>query len=257
MSAAIADDKHGASPPAVSIPAFLNGAYTELERESHELDLRYGFTTKLNASSDADLIALTNETTGIRKSRIGICEPLLFGKSIARICCTPSNTEPGYLVYRSVEPGDFKRRSREEATALQNAGIIFNRDEHITNNIYPRMNLCVATSFASTQKRPADALFHARFNADALLREIFEDCYSQIKANESTTNIAYLQTRINKRVNDKVSAEEMVKYNERTGVGTKLVANASDSNPYSVVITGQIQPVKCTIAIDVQATIKV
>lgn len=236
------------------LPAFLKGAYASILEETHDLDLRCAFTTKYGAA-DEQLIALTNESAGIQKSRIGICEPLLFGKTVARICCTPSNMEPGHLVYRSVEPGEFIDRTKAQMLNLQNAGIIFNRDEHINGNIYPKMNLCVATSFAATT-RPADALFHARFNADSLLREVFEACYSQIKANESASNLAYLQTRINKLVNDKVSAEEMVEYDERTEAGTKLIANESDSDPYSIIITGQIQPVKCTIAIEVEATVK-
>ena len=236
------------------LPSFLKGAYAAILEETHDLDLRCAFTTKYGAT-DEQLIALTNESSGIQKSRIGICEPLLFGKTVARICCTPSNMEPGHLVYRSVEPGTFIDRTKAQMLNLQNAGIIFNRDEHINGNIYPKMNLCVATSFAATT-RPADALFHARFNADSLLREVFEACYTQIKANESASNLAYLQTRINKLVNDKVSAEEMVKYDERTEAGTKLIANESDSDPYSIIITGQIQPIKCTIAIEVEATVK-
>ena len=236
------------------LPAFLKGAYAAILEETHDLDLRCAFTTKYGAT-DEQLIALTNESAGIQKSRIGICEPLLFGKTVARICCTPSNMEPGHLVYRSVEPGEFIDRTKAQMLNLQNAGIIFNRDEHINGNIYPKMNLCVATSFAATT-RPADALFHARFNADSLLREVFEACYTQIKANESASNLAYLQTRINKLVNDKVSAEEMVEYDERTEAGTKLIATESDSDPYSIIIKGQIQPVKCTIAIEVEATVK-
>ena len=236
------------------LPAFLKGAYAAILEETHDLDLRCAFTTKYSAT-DEQLIALTNESAGIQKSRIGICEPLLFGKTVARICCTPSNMEPGHLVYRSVEPGEFIDRTKAQMLNLQNAGIIFNRDEHINGNIYPKMNLCVATSFAATT-RPADALFHARFNADSLLRDVFEACYSQIKANESASNLAYLQTRINKLVNDKVSAEEMVEYDERTEAGTKLIATESDSDPYSIIIKGQIQPVKCTIAIEVEATVK-
>ena len=53
-----------------------------------------------------------------------------------------------------------------------------------------------------------------------------------------------------------VSAEEMVEYDERTEAGTKLIATESDSDPYSIIIKGQIQPVKCTIAIEVEATVK-
>lgn len=238
-----------------TLKEFIDGAYTAIHNGTKDLDLRCAFTTKYGATDD-QLIALTNESTGNQYSRIGICEPHLFGKTIARICCTPANTEPGFYEYRSVNPGEFKERSKEKMLQLQNAGIIFNRDEHINSNIYPKMNLCVATSFAKTQ-RPADALFHARFNADSLLREVFEACYSQIKANESATNLAYLQTRINKIVNDKVSAEEMIKWDDKTEQGTKLIANESDADPYSIIITGQMQPVKCTVAIEVEATVKI
>ncbi|MBQ2654305.1 MAG: hypothetical protein IJF83_12160 [Methanobrevibacter sp.] len=241
------------------LKAFLDGAYAAIKEGTKDLDLRCAFTTKgyNNPSSvtDAQLIALTNESTGVQYSRIGITEPLLFGKTMARICCTPANTEPGFYEYRSVEPGTFKDRTKAEMLTLQNAGIIFNRDEHINGKVHPKINLCVSSSFAATT-RPADALFHARFNADALLREVFEACYNQIKANESATNLAYLQTRINKIVNDKVSSEEMIKYDEKTGNGTRLIVNQSDSDPYSLIITGQMHPQKCTVAIEVEATVK-
>lgn len=243
-----------------TIKDFLDGAYNLIHEGTKDLDLRCAFTTKgfltPNNITDADLIALTNESTGVQYSRIGICEPPLFGKIVARICCTPSNTEPGYYQYRSVSPGVFKDRTKAEMLALQNAGIIFNRDEHINGNVYPKINLCTSTSFAAST-RPADALFHARFNADSLLREVFEACYHQIKANESATNLAYLQTRINKLVNDKVSAEEMIKFDEKTMQGTKLVVSQSDADPYSLIITGQMQPQKCTVAIEVEATVKI
>ena len=254
-----------------TLKAFLDGAYLGsatspgtrgIFPETKDLDLRCGFTTinylSPNSVTDAQLIALTNESTGVQYSRIGICEPLFFGKTMARICCTPANIEPGYLEYRSVEPGEFKDRTKAQMLLLQNAGIIFNRDEHINGNIYPKLNLCVSTSFAkAVGSRPADALFHARFNSDSLLREVFEACYHQIKANESATNLAYLQTRINKIVNDRVSAEEFIKFNEKTEEGTKLVVNQSDADPYSLIITGQMQPQKCTVAIEVQATVKI
>ena len=226
------------------------------------LDLRYAFLTVETEDDSPEYIdevlkAITTGTDGFKKSRIGLCEPFLFGKTVARICCTPNNTEPGYFRYRSVDEDTFYPRTKKEMLELQNAGIIFNSDEHINGKIYPKMNLCVATSFAETTGRPADALFHARFNADDLLREVFEACYHQVKNNESATNIAYLQTRINKIVNDRISAEEMVKYNDKTGEGTKLYASESDANPYNIIVHGQIQPVKCTIAIEVQATIKI
>lgn len=243
-----------------SVKSFLEAAHTSIVKETHELDLKNGFTTfgynTPDTITDEQLIALTAENTGVQLSRIGIIEPLIAGKHFARICVTPANTEPGFYEFRTVEPGTFKDRTKAQMLALQNAGIIFGRDEHVNDEVYPKMNLCVATSFRKTA-RPADSLFHARFNADDLLREVFSACYKQIKANESVTNIAYLQTRINKIVNDRVSAEEMIKWDEKTGQGTKLTASQSNDDPYSIVVSGQMHPQKCTIAINVTATLKI
>lgn len=245
-----------------TIPNFVESIADSIHTASRELNLRYAFFTKKDIT-DADIKTLSDQCltklgpANIQKlSRIGLCEPFLFGKTIARICCTPYNTEPGYYKYRSVTKDTFIRRTLEDATALQNKGIIFNRDEYINGNKYPKINLCVSLAFNSNS-RPADSLFHARFNADDLLREVFEACYTQVKANESVTNIAYLQARINKIINDRVTAEEMVKYNEKTEMGTKLTVLQSDDDPYSLLVKGQIQPIKCTIAIKVQATVKI
>ena len=243
-----------------SVKSFIEAAHTSIVKETHELDLKNGFTTfgynTPDTVTDEQLIALTAENTGVQLSRIGIIEPLIAGKHFARICVTPANTEPGFYEFRTVEPGTFKDRTKAQMLALQNAGIIFGRDEHVNDEVYPKMNLCVATSFRKTA-RPADSLFHARFNADDLLREVFSACYKQIKANESVTNIAYLQTRINKIVNDRVSAEEMIKWDEKTGQGTKLTVTQSNDDPYSNVVSGQMHPQKCTIAINVTATLKI
>ena len=246
---------------AYSLTEFIPTVATMLENEAKELNLKYGFVFKENAT-DAQLKELTTaivsacDDESIKKfSRIGLIEDNKFGKQVARICCTPNNTEPGYYQFRSISPGTFTLRTKEDMKALQNKGIIFGRDEYINGSTYPKINLCVSIAFAYGS-RPADSMFHARFNADDLLREIFEACYPQVKANESVTNITYLQTKINKIVNDRVNAEEMIKYNERTEEGTKLVVSQSNDKPYNLIVSGQIQPVKCTIAIQVEATIR-
>jgi len=252
-----------------TLEQFCIKAVDSIFEDTEELDLRYGFTYLSKTSSetlaeyDARLITLANNlrshysSTLYKLSRFGLCEELLVGKTIARICCTPYNTEPGFFKYRSVTPNTFNKRLKEDMKDLQDAGIIFNRDEQVNGNKLPRINLCVSCSFGSTTDRPADALFHARFNADDLLREVFEVCYTQIKANESATNIAYLQTMINRIVNNRVVNEEMIKYDDRTEIGTKLTVIESHEEPYNLIVTGQIQPVKCTIAIKVEAEIKI
>jgi len=263
------------------IPTLVKSIADSINTATVELNLRYAFfTTGYIPKSDNTNQTVTDKNLGDlsdaiingygsvedkqKLSRVGLIEPLLFGKTVARICCTPYNIEPGYYAYRSVSNGTFIKRAVDGTTNgvsdgalyLQNKGVIFNRDEHINSSIYPKINLCTSLSFNQTD-RPADSLFHARFNADDLLRDVFEACYSQVKANESETNLAYLQTRVNKIVNDRVSSEDMIKWNERTEEGTKLTVAQSDADPYSIIVSGQIQPQKCTIAIDVQATVKI
>ena len=237
-----------------SLKDFIAGVKTAMDTEAHTFGLWNAFTTSQSATSDSDLIALTNASTGNQVSRVGIAEPLLFGKTVARICCTPYYIEPGFLQYRSVEPGTFKKRTAAEKLALQNAGIIFNHDEIVNDQIWTRMNLCTATSFAAT-KRPADALFHARFNADHLLLEILEALYPQIKANETQSSLVKLQVKVDAVIDAAIEDGTMIKYNSATGEGTRLILTESNYNPYDMELVGTIQPVNSTIAINVKETI--
>ena len=118
------------------------------------------------------------------------------------------------------------------------------------------MNLCLCSTFALAQ-RPADSLFHARFNADNLLRDVFLALYPQIKDNESVSNFNYLQTQIDEVIARQVRDGHMIKHNLKTGEGTYLKLKESDYNPYDLIIAGQIQCANSTIAIDVQATLNI
>lgn len=233
----------------VAIKDLIAAAYASMETETYTLQLRTGFVYV--DANDEGLIKLTADT---KYSRIGFIEPLLFGKTIARICITPYYIEPGYLEYRTIEPSDLINRTPSEEQALQDAGIIFNRVEKTSSQKYCKINLAVSSAFASNP-RPADALFHARFNADNLLRAVFDACYPQIKANEQSSNFVKLQTQIDKVIDDEVSMERMIKFNEDTNEGTRLIVSESDSNPYDLYVKGTIQPVNCTVAIEVQATL--
>lgn len=233
---------------------FILGAYNSINTETANLNLRTGFTTKIDGT-DSELIALNPQTGGILKSRIGLIESFDFGKHAAVLCCTPYYIEPGFLSYRTVEPGEFKERTDAQKLALQNAGIIFGADEVVSDLTVCRMNLAVSTAFAKNP-RPADSLFHARFNADNLLRNVFKAVFTQIKANETATYLVKAQTKVDAVVDDEISAERMIPYNSDTGDGTRLLLRESDSNPYDMDLEGQIQGVNCTIAIQVKVTIK-
>lgn len=234
---------------------FMKAAYASISTETANLNLRTAFTTKADAT-DVQLIALNPAETGVLKSRVGIIEPHLFGKHAAMLCCTPYYLEPGFIEYRTVKPGEFKPRSEAEEVALQTAGIIFGRDEVVGDDlILCRINLAVSTAYNQEQK-PADALFHHRFNADNLLRNIFKAVYTQIKANEVRSYMVKAQTKVDAVIDDEVRTERMIPYNSSTGDGTKLTLMESDVSPYDMKLVGQIQGINATHAILVEVTIK-
>lgn len=238
-----------------SVVDLAKATRTALETRTTTFEIFNAFFTKVDAT-DAELIALTDATNGVQKSRIGIIEwdNYRVGKTIARICLTPYSQEVGYLPYRSVEPGEFPDRTSAQKLALQNAGIIFNHDEIVNDTINPRMNLCLATSFAATNK-PADSMFHARFIADEVLKEIYEVAYPFIKANDTATNLVKLQVKVDTVVDRFIREGECVAWNKDTGLGTRLIVQESDKNPYDIEIVGTIQPINAIIAINVREKI--
>lgn len=233
---------------------FINAAYASILTESANLNLRTAFTTKANAT-DEQLTALNPSTGGILKSRIGIIEPLLFGKHVARICCTPYYIEPGFLEFRTVKPGEFKARTDAEVIALQSAGIIFGVDEVASDLVVSRINLCVSTAYAKTQ-RPADSRFHARFNADNLLRKVFKAVFSQVKANEVRSYMVKAQTKVDAVIDEEIETERIIPYNSNTGKGTKLTLEESSSEEYDMDLVGQIQCINATDTIQVKVKLQ-
>lgn len=239
-------------PVTYSVVDLAKAVRVAIDTRTHTFELWNAFFTKKDAT-DAQLIALTDATNGVQKSRIGIIEwdNYRFGKTVARICLTPFNQEPGFIKYRSVEAGEFPERNYNQKLALQNAGIIFNHDEMYSDELNPRMNICLATSYAMTN-RPADAMFHARFIADSLLNDIYEAIYPLIKANDTASNLVKIQVKIDTVIDEYISNGDCIGFNKDTGLGTRLIAQASNKDPYDVEIVGSIQPVNAILAIDVK-----
>ena len=233
---------------------FLAAACASIATETANLNLRTAFTTKASAT-DAQLIALNPNPGGVLKSRFGLTVPDFFGKYAARLCCTPYYIEPGFIPFRTIGEGEFKARSETEIMALQNAGIIFGADEIVDDLVVSRINLSTSTAFA-LNPRPSDSLFHARFNADHLLREVFKAVFSQIKANETASYLVKAQTKVDAVIDDEVEAERMIAYNSETGDGTKLTLVESEDEEYDMELNGQIQGINCTNAILVNVKIK-
>lgn len=239
-------------PVTYSVVDLAKAVRVAIDTRTHTFELWNAFFTKKDAT-DAQLIALTDATNGVQKSRIGIIEwdNYRFGKTVARICLTPFNQEVGFVKYRSVEAGEFPERNLTQKLALQNAGIIFNHDEMYSDEMNPRMNICLATSYAATNK-PADAMFHARFIADSLLKDIYEAVYPLIKANDTASNLVKIQVKIDTVIDEYIRNGDCIGFNKDTGLGTRLIAQPSDKDPYDVEIVGSIQPVNAILAIDVK-----
>lgn len=239
-------------PVTYSVVDLAKAVKVAIDTRTHTFELWNAFFTKKDAT-DAQLIALTDATNGVQKSRIGIIEwdNYRFGKTVARICLTPFNQEVGFVKYRSVEAGEFPERNLTQKLALQNAGIIFNHDEMYSDEMNPRMNICLATSYAATNK-PADAMFHARFIADSLLKDIYEAIYPLIKANDTASNLVKIQVKIDTVIDEYVRNGDCISFNKDSGLGTRLIAQPSDKDPYDVEIVGSIQPVNAILAIDVK-----
>ena len=239
-------------PVSYSVVDLAKAVKVAIDTRTHTFELWNAFFTKKDAT-DAQLIALTDATNGVQKSRIGIIEwdNYRFGKTVARICLTPFNQEVGFVKYRSVEAGEFPERNLTQKLALQNAGIIFNHDEMYSDEMNPRMNICLATSYAATNK-PADAMFHARFIADSLLKDIYEAIYPLIKANDTASNLVKIQVKIDTVIDEYIRNGDCISFNKDNGLGTRLIAQPSDKDPYDVEIVGSIQPVNAILAIDVK-----
>lgn len=227
-----------------TITSLMDSAVDKIIDDSQTGNPRVAYFN-IEGCTDAELkqIADDSQTNYIQNSRVGFCEYLLFGKTIANILNTPSEEEPGYTDYRSVSPGTFIERTPEEEDELQAAGVIFNRDERAGSEIHPRINLAVSTAFAvSSDSRPNDALLHARRNVDQLIREAYMILYTQLKRNETEININYLQSDLDVLVNAKI----------REGImkdGTDIRVVEDEVNPWDLHAEGVAVPVNSTLLI--------
>lgn len=236
---------------AAAIIPIMEAAVTSINTETNRGNPRICYFT-VAGMNDSELGALTDESQSkyIQNSRVGLCEPALFGKTLARIFTTHYSEEPGYDEYRSVSPGTFSERTESAENTVQADGIIFNHDEKPGTHEYPKLNLAVSTSFAkSASSRPNDCLLHARRNVDQLIRETFDVVYPQLKRNETQVHLSYTQAALDNLVNEKIKAGYMMP-------GTKLTAKESETDAYDLEVEGVAVPVNATELINVSVYIE-
>lgn len=224
--------------------SILTSALDSIKDDNEYGNPRIAYTTFIGAT-DAQLMAYTDDEQDnyIQNTRLGLCEPKYFGRILAKIMTTPYYEEPGYTDFRSISPGEFNNRTPTIENNMQDAGIIFIKDELAGSEIHPRINLAVSTAFAAGQDaRPNDCLLHARRNVDQLIREVYVALYKQIKRNETETNIIYCQTDVDVIVNKFLDAGHMME-------GTAINVIESNANPYRLIADGVSVPVNSTLFI--------
>ena len=224
---------------AAKIIPIMVGAEDRIMEDSKKGNPRIAYYTVEGMTID-ELKDLTDSDKAnyIQKPRVALIGPAEeFGITCTRIFTTPFSEEPGYSEYRSVDTGTFTERTDDEEDEIQNAGIIFNRDEKAGKNVYPKICLAVSTAFAKTpDNRPNDALLHARRNVDQLIRDAYEVIYPQLKRNETEVNLEYTQADLDVLVSNKIEAGHMMS-------GTKITVRESESEAVELEAEGVAVPV--------------
>lgn len=199
---------------------------------------------------------VSGTTNSVSKSRIYICEPLHFGQTVGRLSTTPYDMEPGYYAYNTLTIDDIILRRPSEQLQLQIAGVIFNHLEETSSEEYIKISRTQAVSSRLIQ-HPSDSLYQARNLVDYLVTKLFDVCYPQLKNKETETNIEYLQTQVNKVINDGIADGDFIAPysvgNERKG--TFMSVQESIEDAYDIELVGMIQPVNCTYSIHIIAQI--
>lgn len=234
------------SLPSKDVVALMNAANTCIIEDSKHGNPRIAYFS-VEGATDEDLISLTDDSgakgTYIQEPRVGLAEPELFPQIIGHICITPYYEEPGYTDFRSVKEEDVIERTEEQEQDLQDAGILFARKELTKYEIHNKICLSVSTAFATNSDlRPNDAVLHQRRNVDHLIREVYDVLYSQLKRNETQTNLSFLQSDVDTLVNAEIDDGYMMD-------GTKIKVQESEVNPYDLKVEGVAVPVNSTLLI--------
>lgn len=229
--------------------------YLTIDNELLTLTELLATNNDTNISNNA-IATVSPASNTLSKSRIYICEPLHFGKIVGRISITPYDMEPGYYAYNTLTVDDIILRRPSEQLALQLGGVIFNHLEETSSEEYIKINRTQSVS-SRLINHPPDSLYQARNLVDYLVTKLFDVCYPQLKNKETETNIEYLQTQVNKVVNDSITDGDFIPPytvgNERKGTFMSVQESVDDA--YDIELVGMIQPVNCTYSIHIIAQI--
>lgn len=231
----------------------MNAVWQNIMKVNIKGYMKYAYFIDIEGKTDAELINLTKyianptdeqKDTFINKSRINIIEKLYSGKHIAKLCYTSFDVEPGLEPFRTINIGEFKKRSQKEMDDLSDAGIIFGFDDYFGEEPTPCMNLATSTAWSLDDNlRPHDSLNHARRIADKVIIDIQKIAHQQLKRNETSTNIAHVQSDCDQIIDEGIHAGYLLS-------GSKVTVEEDDGDPYTLQIYTKLKPVNSTLYIE-------
>lgn len=238
---------------------FLPVSITTKEKTVSKLNEEFKFIipstiTKEFGGSDEDFYQycdrIQNISQNVQSSRVALVDKPFLGRIIARICSTPYYIEPGYLPIMSVPVGTFRELDKDQRDLLFASGLIFGEDDYTLPTVTPRICIGATTAWgvSDIELRPPDALLHARRNVDHHVRNILKILASQIKRNETSVTIRYIEPEIDLYLNDELSKGTLQEY--------KVGVKESSYNPYTILASGNMTPVNSTLGIDFENSIK-
>lgn len=215
---------------------FLEQAHNFIRTDKKYLEFRTAFYTYPNV----DKTYWLNNTSKL--SKIGKIIPKDFGKFVARICVTPPGIDPGYLPFHTLNLNSFESMTRSEAQALQDAGVIFGRNEIYKGALHPRINLACFSNFTGTYI-PVDSICVNNYKIDEVLERVCVICKNRIKDVEAATNLAFMQSEIDEEIYRCVEEGLIQRYDATDNVkGSYLKVKEHPTIPYSLLIEGPLQP---------------
>lgn len=203
---------------------------------------------KENGTTDeaACIAALTTTVNGINSGRIACILPDYAGAIAGRVIAAAYNEEIGYPILNTAISTPTYNFTTSDMISLQNKGILFIRGEMIKGSYVYRVNLGVSTAFSGSG---ADGLLLSRRVCDEVLNQVKYACDDFVKtSNDIEGGLVTLQVDIDNVISRFVDNGEIVEEDSEL-----LVTEGSDV--YTFTVSGQIKPIKSTIAINVNTTI--
>ena len=198
--------------------------------------------------TDTSVVISTFETIldGLNSGRVVPYVPDYAGAMVGHAITTAADVDVGFEEINTPITNLKYNFTYSEMLALQNMGVNFIRGERVAGNWIYRINLGVTTAFSGNG---ADGLLVSRRIADNVLQEVKYACDAFVKAPEDVEGgLVPLQTDIDNILDRFVAARDIIEDESYL-----TVTEAGDV--YSFNLTGQIKPIKSTIAINVNTTL--